>query len=357
MSFTLETTLASNEPNVVVILGAPNPLTEFEIFGKLDLHVHNEVELAQLVVAFNGEAYEENEKNKSQSVNIARSEFHALQAPTVFQPGKYDFSFRLRVPGDVAATHFQKIKGFSWGYELIAVGEPSNLSESNARQVVRQPLTLKRVFTPPQGSPSLKYRISRTEYLECMIHIPKIVDVKETNLQLSVDFREINKCPGVKKIGVELVQTRVLNFDYSQLVGGFRRFWVIQPTTLFPEDSTVPGLMISNPPHADTVTSRRILSKLKIYNPHRKSSKIEAWGFNKPIEFNMEINSMKLLPRETLEWLSITHEVHFTITFINEGVPQMKFTAPIQFGHVASESESPPEYVGFNSSLEYDEKQ
>ncbi|KAF9109041.1 hypothetical protein BGX27_008063 [Mortierella sp. AM989] len=351
MSFTLETTLTTIEPNVVVLFGPPNPAVEYEILGRLDLHVHNEIELGQLLVAFSGEAHEEykypNHRNeyKSQTVNIARSEFHALQAPTVFQPGKYDFPFRLRVPGDVAATHCQHVyKGFFWGYELIAVGVPSNLSESNTRQVIRQPLTLERIYTMPPGPSLSLFRIKRAGALECAIRVPKIVSVKDTSLRVSMDLNTINRCPGVKKIRVEVIQTSVLNFDYAQLIGGFRRFWVFQPTILFPSDTTAPGRMISSPPFANAVKTTKILSNFKISNPHKKKPEIAAWGGDKPIEFDLELDSKELTPSETVTWLSVTHGVHFTISFINEGAEPLMFVAPFQICKLTTKDKPSEEY-------------
>ncbi|KAF9351212.1 hypothetical protein BGX26_010737 [Mortierella sp. AD094] len=225
---------------------------------------------------------------------------------------------------------------FIWGYELITLGEPSKPSKTCPRQLLRQPLVLKRVHLPPTPATAV-FRIARPNVLECAIKLPKMVSIKDSKVKLSINLHPRGeKFTGVRKIALEGFQTEESNFQYGNLIPGLRRFWTMQPTVLFPEDMTRPGIVITDPPHCMGKSQRIFTKHTTISNPNKKAA-IATWGCDSPIEYELEINLKHLIPTETVEWLKITHGIRLTFSFIDSTINPMMFTAPIAFGNIVQD--------------------
>ncbi|KAF9402397.1 hypothetical protein BGX21_010260 [Mortierella sp. AD011] len=340
MAFTLKTTLTTVEPpNVAIFLGPADARSEYEITGKLEMYVEKAVMLDRLIVAFNGDAYNlhdfpQNGRYKSENGNIARSEFNIIQSPVEFPPGNYDWPFRLRIPADVATTNCKRLQGnFFWAYELITLGIPSASSGGCPRQFIRQPLVLKRVHLLPTPRISV-FRTTHPNALECIVKLPTIVDIKDHKVKLSIQWHPLGeKFRGVKDIVVEGIQTEECKFEYARLALGLRRFWITQPTVLYPEDMTRPGIIICDPPHWKGKNYRTITKNYMISNPNKKSA-IATWGTDSPIEHEIEINPKHLIPTEEVEWVSVTHKIRLRITFVDLNINPMLVNAPIKFGNI-----------------------
>ncbi|KAF9353054.1 hypothetical protein BGX26_009153 [Mortierella sp. AD094] len=304
MTFTLKTALTTIEPpNVAIFLGTADAGREYEIHGKLVMHVEKTVWLDRLLVAFNGEAYNRHEyptnegRFKSEIGNIARTEFNIILSPTEFAPGNYDWPFQLKVPADVATTDCKRLQaGLIWGYELITLGEPSKPSRNSK--------------------------------------LPKMVSIKDLKVKLSINLHPLGeKFMGVKKISFEGIQTEDIKFPYGNLVPGLRRFWTMQPTVLFSEDMTRPGIVITDPPYVMDKSSRILTKHAVISNPNKKAA-IATWGSDSPIEYELEIELKHLIPTETVQWAGVTHGIRLAISFIDSSINIMSVTAPITFGNI-----------------------
>ncbi|KAF9209255.1 hypothetical protein BGZ49_005532 [Haplosporangium sp. Z 27] len=332
MSFTVETTLVSPEPNTVILVGPANAGAEYPIAAKLVLKVQQTIVLKSLLVAFNGDArlnymYPTNGRYHSDTVNIARAECHAILQPTVFQPGIYEYMINLRIPGDVAATSCKIIhKQFIYGYELVTVVEPSTPTPYCPRQAIRKPITLKRVHYQSVNSPNSTFRLSRQGLLECIVQAPKLIDIsKDSKVKISISLRVLQqdgKFSGVKEIDIAAEQTMNIN----------------QPTILFDDDTTRPGRVLYDPPCAISENQPTSLVRPATVRNLNKKADYATWGTdpNHPIEYEMELKHKDLFQTETLEWLNITHGLRFKIFFKDVITKPLIFVAPITIGNIAA---------------------
>ncbi|KAF9435824.1 hypothetical protein BGZ76_005427 [Entomortierella beljakovae] len=338
MSFTLNTSITSHEPGVVILLGHPDPIIEYQIFGTVHLDVQQPVHFNKLVVMFNGEASYDvirNSRMKTWKVNIARSEFHALSVPKTYEPGKYDIPFTLRVPGDVVIAQIEgsEGKGFIWTYELITLGDmPNPSSGPTTQQTWKTPIKMKRVYLPSPDSPTTVYKSCREGLLTWFSTVPKFIDIeKDSKVRLSFKF-DSPKGLTIESIHIEAVESRVCYFNYANLIQGFRRFWLHPPTSHSRHDPANSTVINLDPSYVD-YTSENIFGSALIKNKKEKAE----WGRKDAIEIEFDIKSKKLLSSESVAWWKVSHGFRIVVKFTNEMVRPFKVTAPVHIGYSPNE--------------------
>ncbi|KAG0266545.1 hypothetical protein BGZ95_003035 [Linnemannia exigua] len=320
MSFTVQTSLDTKEPNVIELLGPPSATVVHQISGTLRLQVQKAVQLKQLSVTFVGEAFASHLSTvrsiKSDPITLHRIEFQAIATTTLYQPGDYIIPFQISIPGNISTTDCSLLKTHSlvWGYELITVAVPSGIL--GRRKAARQPISFKRLLVPQSDLSDARYAAKRPNEIECSMFVPKFLSTTDTKISAKIFMHPFTAASRVKNIVAMGIQQEKIHIES------------VTASAMATLGDTDP-LMISD-------TAKIFSNTVTLSNPDQEEFSA-AWGREHPVELDLDILPNELAATESLDWVKITHGVRITIEFADSNLRNLVVMAPIQVGNILEE--------------------